>query len=86
MIQINVLSSGPRGISHLMGWKTSESDAPVDELFVARVDGSKAHRHEIGENPRMRALSGGTVHAVIIHVRKGQVSTAPVFKRTQNDS
>ncbi len=53
-----------------MGWKTSESDTPVDELFVARVDGSQAHRHEIGENPRMRALSGGTVHAEIITCKK----------------
>lgn len=70
MIQRNVLSSGLRGTSHLMGWKTSESNAPVDELFVARVDGSKAHRHEIGENPRMRALSGGTVHAVINTCKK----------------
>lgn len=66
MIQRNVLSSGLKGKLHLMGWKTSESDTPVDELFVARVDGSQAHRHEIGENPRMRALSGGTVHAEII--------------------
>ncbi len=66
MIQRSVLSWGLRGKQYLMGWRTSESDAPVDELFVARVDGSKAHRHEIGENPRMRALSGGTMHAEII--------------------
>lgn len=70
MIQRNVLSRGPGGKVHLMGWKTSESDAPVDELFVARVDGSKAHRHEIGENPRMRTLSGGSVHAEIITCKK----------------
>lgn len=40
MIQRNVLSSGLKGKLHLMGWKTSELDAPVDEFFVARVDGS----------------------------------------------
>lgn len=47
-----------------------KSDVPVDELFVAGIDGSQAHSHKIGEHPRMRALSGGTVHAAIITRQK----------------
>lgn len=36
---------------------------PVNELLVAGVDGSETHRHQVGQDARVRALACWTVHA-----------------------
>lgn len=55
-------------------------DSPVNKFLVAGVNSSKAYCHQVGEDPRVRTLSSGAVHAEIMRVPKNMSSLITTHK------